>query len=103
MALPELFPVHVENASWCKNGQRGCIYAAVHVYMYADKVCQAVSTWFHAFVGVCLHVYEGVCAWKQDEMRNSGVRVVAVVHLGEVHLTKKEAWTPSWLVNVLNI
>lgn len=29
--------------------------------------------------GVCVHVDEGICAWKQDEMRNSGLSAVAVV------------------------
>lgn len=96
MSFPSYFPFpfHVENVPRCKNGPRACIYASVHVYMYVDKVCRAVFTWFHAFVGVCLHVYEGVCAWKQDKMRNSGVSAVAVVHPGPVHLTNNQDWTP---------
>lgn len=62
--------------------------------MCADKVCRAVFTWFHAFVGVCLHVYEGVRAWKRGKMRNSGVSAFAVVHPGAVHLTNNQDWTP---------
>lgn len=54
-----------------------CIYASVHVYMYADK---GYFYMVPCLCGcVCAHVDEGVCAWKQDKMRNSPVSAVAVV------------------------
>lgn len=44
------------------NGVREHKYASVRVHMYADK---GPATVLH----VCLHVYEAICAHKQNEMR----------------------------------
>lgn len=53
------------------------VHASVHVYTYADKVRWAIFTWFHAFVGVCLHVYE--CARACAPGTNRGTVAVEVL------------------------
>lgn len=69
------YPFHLQNESRRRNGwsEHNCTF--VNVYMYADKGPTPV-------LSVCLHVYEAICACKQNEMR--------------------EFWWKRWLCNRLS-
>lgn len=56
--LPEPLPVSFPSPEWTRQHN----YVSVHVYMYADKGPTTV-------LSVCLHVYEAICARKQNKMR----------------------------------
>lgn len=77
----------------------------------------AIFTWFYVSVWVCVcacvNVDEGVCAWKQDKMRNSAFAIVfasrdntkisLIIKIGSLLLMLQICSQVFWLENVMDI
>lgn len=63
------------------------VYASVCLFMYANEDRWVIFTCFLPCVGVCLHVYEGVCSWKCVCVVGVGVFISVIIELRPLLLT----------------